>query len=112
MKAWVVGPKEEFYRTVVFAENRGKAKVAAMATDACDDTDFIDIEVRRLPTADSQYKGRSEMHWEDPADRLFLVKECGFYCEYVEPGECARCSAKEFCEEYQQSLEELESENE
>lgn len=112
MKAWIVGEKDEFCRTVVFAESRGKARALALSTDCCEDTEFTRIEVRRFPEADSQYKGRSEMDWNDPKDRVFLVKEGGFQCEYVEPYLCENCSASDYCEEYQLSLEELREETE
>ena len=52
MKAWLVREKDEFIATVVFAETRGKAKVVAMRTEACEDVDFCDIEVRRKPQMD------------------------------------------------------------
>lgn len=105
MKAWIVREKDEFFCTVVFAETSGKARAAALATDCCESADFTDIEVRRFPKADSQYKGRAEMDWNDSKDRLFLVKEAGFRCEYVEADCCELCSAKEYCEEYQEQLE-------
>ncbi len=110
MKAWLVRVRDENWCTVVFAESRGKARAAALSTDCCEDADFTDIEARRLPIADSQYNGRTEMDWDDPKDRLFLVKEAGFYCEYVEPYNCEKCSAKEYCDLYQDSLEELREE--
>lgn len=112
MKAWIVREKDEFCCTVVFAESRGKARAAALSTDCCEDVYFTDIEVRRFPIADSQYKGRLEMDWNDPKDRLFLVKEAGFQCEYVEPYCCEVCSAKDYCYLYQDSLEELREEEE
>ena len=36
MKAWLVREKGEYCATVVFAETRGKAKVLAIQTEACD----------------------------------------------------------------------------
>ena len=110
MKAWIVKEKGEFCSAVVFAENRNRAKSIAQTTDACEDVEYINIEARRLPEADSQYNGRSEMDWNDPDDRLFLVKNCGFRCEYIEPYDCSKCSAKEYCEMYQDELEELKLE--
>lgn len=111
MKAWLVRDKDECEATVVFAETRGKAMALAMATDACEDVDFCDIEVRRKPELDKYYKeGKKEMDWYNDADRLALVKECGFYCLYMELDECESCPAKEFCDSYQDKLEELKSE--
>lgn len=102
MKAYVVKVKDEFYSTVVFAESRGKARALALSTDCCEDAKFIDISVRRLPAADNQYKGRFEMNWDNSEDRLFLVKECGWYCdsEYRNYASCDKCSAKQYCDVY------------
>ena len=81
MKAWFVREKDEFLSAVVFAETRGKARALARCTDACEDSNFCDIEVRRLPQMDKYYKeGKLEMDWYNPNDRIALVKECGFQC--------------------------------
>lgn len=88
--------------TVVFAESRGKAKSIAMSTEACEDVDFINLEVYRLPQMDKYYKpDKSEMDWLDPEDRIALVKDAGFRCEYVELEECKQCPAREYCSEYE-----------
>jgi len=106
MKAWIARVKDEFCSTVVFAKTRGKAKSIALTTDVCEDADYCDIEVRRLPQADQCYKnGKPEMDWNDPADRLILVRDCGFYCEYPDLEECERCCAKGFCEDYKIKME-------
>lgn len=102
MKAWLVREKGEFIATVVFAETRGKAKVVAMRTEACEDVDFCNIEVRRQPQMDKYYvEGKTEMDWFNPNDRIALVKECGFYCEDIGLKWCEECPAKEYCEDYQ-----------
>ena len=106
MKAYQVSIKDQFYSTVVFAESRGKARALALSTDCCEDANFTDIEVRRLPIADSQYRGRREMDWENQKDRLFLVKNCGWHCDrdyihYAEP--CEDCIAKKYCEFYEET---------
>lgn len=107
MKAWIVNVKDEFCSTVVFAETRGKAKSIALHTDCCEDADFCDIEIRRLPHIDKYYKeGKTELDWLDKKDRIILVKECGFRCEYIEEYWCEWCSAKEYCEPYQDYIEE------
>lgn len=101
MKAWLVREKDEFSATVVFAETRGKAKSIAMCTNACEYADFCNIEVRRVPQIDKYYKdGKTEMDWFDDNDRLALVKECGFYCEYIEEDMCKDCPAKNYCDVY------------
>lgn len=103
MKAWVVREKNEFCAAVVFAETRGKAKVLARCTDACEDVHFLDIEVCRMPQADKYYKdGKRELDWFNPEDRLVLVKECGFMCDFdaFQRNDCTVCSAKAYCDRY------------
>ena len=101
MKAWLVREKDEFCATVVFAETRGKAKALAKYTDACEDCAFVDIEVRRVPQIDKYYKdGITELDWCNPQDRIILVKELDFACEYAEQEKCEYCSAKQYCDKY------------
>lgn len=101
MKAWRVREKNEFCATVVFAETRGKAKSAALYTECCEGCDFCDIEVHREPELDKYYKdGKFEIDWMDDNDRIALVKEAGFYCDYVDIALCKNCSAKQYCDEY------------
>ena len=102
MKAWLAKDKDEFSATVVFAETRGKAKSVAMSTEACEDVDFCDIEIQRVPQMDKYYKeGKTEMDWHDDNDRIALVKDCGFFCEDIIEDVCKVCPAKKYCEEYQ-----------
>jgi len=115
MKAWLVREKDEFSATVVFAETRGKAKSLATHTAACEDVDFIRIEVSRMPEADKYYReGKRELDWEDPADRIVLVKECGFCCDpdWFDWEDCAVCSASEYCDKYKDKLQALEEDAE
>ena len=103
MKAWVVSDMddEEGVATVVFAENRGKAKSAALSTDACAWADgFTRISCRRFPEADKQYRGRFEMDWNNEKDRLFLVKH-GWSCVEGEESDCADCPARQSCEKWE-----------
>ena len=110
MKAWLVREKDEYMATVVFAETRGKARAIAQYTDACEDCDFCDIEVHRKPNMDKYYKdGKTEMDWDNPQDRIILVKECGFQCAEIEYADCDECSAKEFCDFYNDYKEELQN---
>lgn len=97
MKAWLVREKDEYCAEVIFAETRGKARALAKYTDACESVDFINIEVHRQPQCDKYYKeGKFSLDWENPQDRIVLVKECGFWCEYEE--DCEKCSAKQYCD--------------
>lgn len=109
MKAWFVRDKYEFTATVVFAETRGKARNLARYTDACEGADFCDIEVHRLSRMDKYYrKGKIEMEWEYPADRLALVKDCGFRCECVDFDNCEGCSARDYCGAYKDVIKAYE----
>ena len=84
-----------------------------MRTEACEDVDFCNIEVRRQPQMDKYYfEGKTEMDWFNPDDRIALVKECGFYCEYVELEWCEKCPAKEYCGHYQDYIESEAQEDE
>ena len=104
MKAWLVQDKNDFYGAeIVFAETRGKAKSLALATDSCSETNFLVIEVRRAPSADKYYRdGKWHLDWNNPKDRIALVKDCSFICdyEYLEWEDCNTCSAKEYCDRY------------
>lgn len=106
MKAYRVTDEEacENYATVVFAETRSQAKTEAMATDACEDARYIDIRATRIPELDKEYRGHTEMDWEDPQDRIALVK-CGWSChpDYWDPSDCERCPAADWCDLYQDS---------
>ena len=101
MKAWLVREKDETFADVVFAETRGKARALARHFDCFEDAKFTDIEVRREPKADKYFKeGKVHLDWENPKDRIALVKECGFVCDYdyLEWEDCETCSAKKYCD--------------
>lgn len=101
MKAWLVREKDEFGATVVFAESAGKAKSIALTTDCCEDANFCDIEVRRVSQMDKYFKkGKTEMDWFNPNDRIALVRDCGFGCFEVKQENCNICPAKEYCDYY------------
>lgn len=110
MKAWLVRKHDERHATIVFAETRGKAKYIAMSTEACEDADYIDIECNRAQNMDKHYtSGKTEMDWFDPEDRIALVKDAGFSCDYADEDidECSSCPAKDWCDMYQGRLDEL-----
>lgn len=108
--AYIVQVKDEFTSSVVFADSYDEAVKLALDLEVFDCYCEDDLKIRRLPKADVAYKNRDFMDFEDPADRLFLVKECGFYCEYVEPDICKICESREFCSNYEDYLESLEGE--
>ena len=114
MKAWLVRQKDAFCAEVVFAETRGKARALATHTDIVNYADFIDIEVHRMPKADKYYKeGKWRLDWVNPQDRIALVKDCGFMCdfEYFDLNDCKVCSAKEYCDMYKDRQAEEEGDN-
>ena len=107
MKGWLVRPKDSYGAEIIFAKTRGKAKSLAMSTDCCSEADFVDIEVCRQPHVDKYYKeGKWHLDWENPKDRIILVKECGFTCDpdYFDPSNCENCSAREYCDKYREYL--------
>lgn len=111
MKAWLVREKDEFCATVVFAETRGKARALALHTEACEDADWLDIDVYRKPNLDKYYvEGKWEMDWFNKNDRLALVKDGGFTCDpwNWEPVDCERCPATEYCDAYKDRIRESE----
>ena len=112
MKAWIVGLKNDFYSTVVFAETRGKARSIALDTETCEDADFCDIEVKRYAKADVLYKdGKEEIDWYNDEDRIFLVKECGWGCgDFIVIEFCEHCPAKEYCGQYNEYVESEDTE--
>lgn len=115
MKAWLVKDKDQYSATVVFAETRGKARALALCTEACEDVDFCDIEVRRRPNLDKYYReGKKEMDWYNSKDRIALVKDGNFVCDpdYWEPEDCEVCPAKQYCGTYQDYLTEKAGEKE
>ena len=101
MKAWLVRNEIDACATVVFAETRGKARALALHTDTCEDLDFCEISVTRLPKADKYYKeGKWELDWFNQKERVIFVKELGFNCNDVDLYVCEGCSAKEYCDAY------------
>ena len=46
--------------------------------------------------------------WDDPNDRLAMVRDGGYYCneDAFYPDDCAECSGKDYCSRYEEYLEE------
>ena len=110
MKAWLVREKDEFCAEVVFAETRGKARALALHTDCCEDARFTDIEAYRKPQLDKYYtEGKWHFDWCNSQDRLALVKDGNFVCspDCLDYDECPYCSAKEYCDQYQDHLRDI-----
>ncbi len=100
--------------TVVFAKSAREAKKAAWMCESFYnwDYEYIDVRVRRLKGLDSAYRGKREMDWDDPEDRLALVK-AGWTCfeDFFDPDDCKECSGREFCSMHKDYLKDVEEEN-
>ena len=82
--------------TIVFAKNIKEAKKIAMATDTCEEANFIDIRVKRFKEADYLYKGSREIDWYDEETRIALVRDFGQCCNDTS-WECENCVVKKYC---------------
>jgi hypothetical protein len=103
-KAYRAYEKDGDCATIVFAESATKAKAAAQATDCCEDAQYIDIRVQRMPGADKLYKGYSEIDWYDKDTRISLVRDFGWSC--LDPSwECDTCPAKPYCHRHEPEVE-------
>lgn len=107
MKAYIVSDERSYedYATIVFAETCGKAKAAALSTDACEDAEFTDIRALRVKELDRFYRGASEMDWYDEQDRIGMVRFGGMHCSWeidktALQGEI--CSARKWCNRYEE----------
>lgn len=104
MKAYIAHDRVNYdnygVETIVFAETPSKAKKIAMCTEACEDADYTDIRVRRLPGADKLYKGKSEVDWYDKNERLVLVRDFGWACSWTD-SYCDDCPAKQWCRHWE-----------
>lgn len=62
----------------------------------------------RAPELDQFYHGKSEMDWFDSDDRIAMVKHGGFHCSSevdVYKEKCEACPAHEWCERYEDLVE-------
>lgn len=98
------------YTEVVFAETPGKAKALVLGHDGFEFDEFIELEAWRKPKLDPFYNGRRFMDWEDPDDRIAMVRYGGFVCdeEYVEFEDCKKCPAREWCSAAEEYLAEAQ----
>lgn len=111
---------DEYYRLIVFEKNEitvygNIIRVTRSARDKIrlmvrrmDDIDQVtkepifyglhpnDIYVNRAYELDGEYRGHQIMDWNDPLDRIALVK-FGWQCMAPGKEECANCSAAEVC---------------
>lgn len=114
IKAYICNEDYMGYSTVIFAETAGKARYIALKSDTLgEENEFKDIRVRRIPALDGFYKGKKEMDWYDPDERLAMVKEAGYRCDDdgFDPDECKRCSAQKYCAKWEEYAEEQEEDD-
>ena len=119
MKAYEVTDDYCGFSNIIFASSLAKAKYIAFRNS--DYSDFIGFlaynTIRRCEKADPAYKGKECMDWDDPDDRLFLVKELGWACVGGHSDDCRKCVANEFCDmgmryiEEDELLDEMEENN-
>lgn len=89
--------------TVVFAETAQAAKIIAFHTETCEDADFINVRVRRLPQMDGRDRVRSEVDWYDMEDRKALVA-IGWACLETS-WDCDTCPCKSICHHWESEEE-------
>lgn len=110
MKAYSVSDRngDEGYSLVVFAETAGKAKAYAVGVDEFCDYGFTGLRAIRKPMLDKYYKGKDEMDWFDPKDRIAMVRYADFECSdeisFVDC-ECEECPAKKWCGRYEREMD-------
>lgn len=98
-KAYLVREKDELIVCVIFAETAGKAKSYALCCEEFEDAEYINLEVTRIKEMDKYAtQGKIKMEWENPSDRIILVRDCGFTCFEPTKFECEVCSAKNYCD--------------
>lgn len=108
LKAWMAVSSDGDFATIVFAENRGKAKALAMLTDTCCDMAYTDIRVYRTKDFDCLYDGKWEIDYYNDATWRKMVEHgwrCAVGSEDYE--ECLVCPANDICEEYKEHKNKL-----
>lgn len=110
MKAYSVSDRngDAGCSTVVFAETVGKAKAYAVGTDELCDYGYTELRAIRVPMLDKYYKGKPEMDWFDPKDRIAMVRYANYECSgelSFADCDCEICPAKKWCERYESEME-------
>ena len=108
MKAYMINDENynEDCIEIIFAETKGKAISYALSTESFEDYSFIELRARRAPELDRYYRGDWKMDWMNPEDRIAIVKEYGFHCNYesFDIKKCPSCVANEYCNYYLDQL--------
>ena len=109
IKCYIVEDNNNGNDIFVFAETASKARYLAFEfhTDYFEYEylwfkDFLrNVSVNRCKRADDHYCGRCVMDWQNPKDRVFLVREFGWRCsDELGDLECKDCPAKGDCVRY------------
>ena len=87
MKAWSVMDYVAECGYIVFAETRGKARADAISCAGMDCSEWLDVEVRRLPDLDEKRDAPCVLDW-DKDGRIYY--EAGWYPEAGAPS-CDCC---------------------
>jgi len=72
MKAWGVTDREEGYGVIVFADTRSRARTLGHTSAGLDEQEWIDVDVRRCPSADGKSEVECIADWQ---------KDCRIYYE-------------------------------
>lgn len=89
---------DDHISTVVFANSAIEAKNAVRNTEFWADSDqiYTDLRVNRIKSLDAEYRGHTEMDWDDDQDRIALAKD-GWHC-LEKDDECDKCKARKYCD--------------
>ena len=95
-KAWYIrsGSSNNCHE-VVFADSADEARILARSA-LPGNVAFSDVHVTRVPALDDKYVDHSVMNWDDPNDRLALMR-LGWRCS-TWADDCAVCAGRDFCE--------------
>lgn len=96
----------EYGQTTAFAETAAKARYIAKDDDCMEQNskdDWLYYSARRFPEGDCRYtEGKTRLDWDDPKDRLILVRDAMWACETPDEDECAICPAKPYCRHHEE----------
>ena len=92
MKAWSAMDYNAQCGYIVFAETRGKARLLAMREPGLDSSEWVDIDVKRMPDFDGKREKPCALDWQIDA-RLYY--EACWWPDFGAP-ECEGCGRYEY----------------
>ena len=99
-KAYIVSDDDLI--EVVYATSAGKAKSEALRRGRnLEDSYFVDLRARRLPSLDNFYPGYPVLDWEDNMSRMLMVRYANMKCAEDFP-DCDSCGATGCCSRYKE----------